>query len=134
MYRIAVIGSTDGNYTAKVKEFLFKVKNTFGDTATILSGGNPTGIEYDAKKYALEFDLPYKEFNPSYTGWNIYSFLPQEYFGKRNHPSHYLHRYQEMLKRTDKLVIGANEKEADWKLYDSIRKKAEKRGIQVVFV
>lgn len=134
MYRIGIIGSSDGNYTTKIKDFLFKVKNTFGDTATILSGGNSTGVEYDVRKYSLEFDLKYKEFNPSYTGHNIYSFLPESYFGKRKHESHYLHRYQEMLVRIDKLIIGSNDTELDWKLYESIGKKAEKNGIQVVFI
>lgn len=134
MYRIAIIGGTDNDSTTKVKEFLFKVKKAFGDTATIFSGGNPTGIEYDVKKYALEFGLPYKEFNPSFTGHNVYSFLPMEYFGKGRHPSHYPHRYQEMLIRTDRLLIGSIESDQDWKLYDTVRKQAEKKNIPVVFI
>jgi len=134
MYKIAIIGGTEGNYTTKVKEFLFKVKKAFGDTATIFSGGNPTGIEYDTKKYALEFGLPYKEFNPSFSGHNVYSFLPREYFGKGRHPSHYPHRYQQMLMRTDKLIIGSSEADEDWKLYDTVRKGAEKNSIHVVLI
>jgi len=134
MYRIGIIGGVDTNYTTKVKEFLFQVKKTFSDTATIFSGGNLTGIEYDVKKFSLEFDLPYKEFNPSYTGHNMYSFLPKEYFGKGKHPSHIPHRYQEMLIRTDRLVIGSAQSDLDWNLYDNIRKKAEKKNIPVVFI
>lgn len=134
MYRIAIIGGTDNDSTTKVKEFLFKVKKAFGETATIFSGGNPTGIEYAVKKYALEFGLTYKEFNPSFTGHNVYSFLPAEYFGKGRHPSHYPHRYQEMLIRTDKLLIGAVESDQDWKIYDAVRKNAEKKNIPVVFI
>jgi len=134
MYRIGIIGSTDGNYTTKIKDFLFKVKSTFGDTASIYGGGSESGIEYDAKKFALEFGLKYKEFNPSYTGHNVYSFLPEGYYGKGKHPSHYIHRYKEMLMRVDKLIIGASESEKDWKLFESVRKKAEKMNIGVVFV
>jgi hypothetical protein len=134
MYKIGIVGSSDGNYTQKIRDFLFKVKSAFGDTATVFGGGSQSGIEYDAKKYALEFGLNYKEFNPSYTGHNVYSFLPESYFGKRKHESHYLHRYQELLLRVDKLIIGASDKELDWKLFEAVRKKAEKRGIEVVFV
>lgn len=134
MYKIGIIGGMETNYTTKVKDFLFKVKNTFGDTATIMSGGNSSGIEYDVKKYSLEFDLPYKEFNPSYTGHNAYSFLPKDYFGKGKHQSHYIHRYEQMLIRIDRLVVGSSEKDDDWKLYNTVAKKAERKNIPVVFI
>lgn len=134
MYKIGIIGGTDTNHTVKIKEFLFKVKKTFGNTASIFSGGNPTGIEYDVKKISLEFDLIYKEFNPSYTGHNMYSYLPESYFTKGKHVSHYMHRYEQMLFKIDRLLVGSSEKDSDWNLYKSVIRKAEKRNIPVVLI
>lgn len=134
MYSIAIIGSKTCFKTKEVKEFLFKVKTTFGETATILSGGNGEGIERDVKKYALEFGLNYKEYNPAYTGKNLYSALSDEYYTKGYHGSHFLHRYEYMLSRTDRLVIGKSEDSKDWKLYETIFKKAEKKSIKTVFI
>lgn len=134
MYRIAIIGPTTCiEKTKNVKDFLFKVKQTFGDTATIISGGNLEGIEFDVKKYALQFGLSYKEFNPSFTGYNEHSALYESYYGKKFHSSHYRHRYDEMLKRIDRLVIGIDPK-SNHKLYFDVQKKSEKKGIKTVFL
>lgn len=134
MFRIAIIGSTTCFKTKEVKEFLFKVKTTFGKTATIISGGNSEGIERDVKKIAIEFELPYQEYNPSFTGKNLYSALSDEYYTKGFHPSHFSHRYECMLSKIDKLLIGESSDSKDWKLYQSIAKKAEKKGIPVIFI
>jgi len=134
MFRIAIIGSKTCFKTKKVKEFLYKVKTTFGSTATILSGGNQEGIERDVKKFAIEFQIPYQEFNPSFSGKNLYSALSDEYYTKGYHASHFGHRYECMLSRTDKLIIGESEDSKDWKFYQGIAKKAEKKGIPVIFI
>ena len=134
MYRIAIIGpETCVDKTRKVQEFLFKVKQTFGNTATIISGGNNEGIEKDVKKYALQFELPYLEYNPSFSGKNQFSALKDSYYGKKFHSSHYRHRYDEMLLRIDRLVIGI-EPESKHKLYFDIQKKSEKKGIKTIFL
>lgn len=131
MYRIAIIGPESCvDKTKKVQEFLFKVKTTFGNTATIISGGNLSGIEKDVKKYAIQFELPYLEYNPSFTGRNQFSAMHDSYYGKNFHSSHYRHRYDEMLKRIDRLVIG----ESLHKIYSDIQKKSEKRGIKTILI
>lgn len=134
MFRIAIIGSSTCFKTKEVKEFLFKVKSTFGKTATILSGGNSEGIEREVKKFAIEFELPYLEYNPSFTGKNLYSALSDEYYTKGFHPSHFSHRYECMLSKVDKLIIGDSPDSKDAKLYQSIGKKAEKKKIPVIFI
>lgn len=133
MHRIAIIGPTTCQKKKEVQEFLFKVKQTFGNTCTIFSGGNDEGIEKDTKKYALQFELSYREFNPSFTGVNQFSALNEAYYTKRFHPSHYQHRYAEMLKHIDRLVIGFEEGE-NFKIYAAVRKKAEKLGIKTVLI
>lgn len=133
MYRIGIIGPKTCYKTREVKDLIYKIKQTYGNTATIVSGGNETGIERDVKKFALQFELPYQEFNPSFTGHNLYSALREDYYTKGYHPSHFIHRYTEMLKRIDRLVIGY-EPGDNFKLYEKIKKNSEKMNIKTVLI
>lgn len=133
MYRIGIIGPKTCYKTREVKDLIYKIKQTYGNTATIVSGGNETGIERDAKKFALQFELPYQEFNPSFTGHNLYSAMEEGYYTKGYHSSHFIHRYSEMLKRIDRLVIGYEAGE-NFKLYASVQKLAEKMKIKTVLL
>lgn len=135
MFKIAIIGSKSCvDKTRQVKEFLFKVKSTYGSTATILSGGNESGVEKDVKKIALEFGLNYQEYNPSFTGKNSYSALSEDYYKKGFHPTHFQHRYDCLLSQAERLIICECNDAPDKKLYDGILKKAEKKGIKSVFI
>lgn len=135
MYRIAIIAPPDCYRKSVVKEFMLKIKNTFGNTATILSGGNPTGVEQTVKQLALEYGMKYKEYNPAYTGKNLYSACDESYYSKGKHFTHYLHRYQMMLSNTERLVIVKQEDSRDWNsIYGFVAKHAEKKKIKMVFI
>lgn len=134
MYNIGIIGPDTCFKTREIKEFLFKVKQTFGPSATIYSGGNKNGIESDVKKICLLFELPYREFNPAFTGHNLYSAMPEEYYSRGKHPTHYIHRYEQMLFKINKLIIGYQKDAQDFKLYETVKNKAEKRGIKTILI
>ena len=135
MFKIAIIGSKSCvDKTRSIKEFLFKVKSTYGSTATILSGGNESGVEKDVKKIALEFGLKYEEYNPSFTGRNSYSALSEDYYKKGFHPTHFQHRYDCLLGQAERLIIAECEDAPDKKMYDQILKKAEKKGIKTLTI
>ena len=61
------------------------------------------------RKYTLEFGLKYEEYNPSYTGHNLYSALPEGYYGKQYHFSQLLHRMRLLAENCDYLIILNNE-------------------------
>ena len=61
------------------------------------------------RKFALEFGMPYQEYNPSYTGRNIYSALPEAYYGKKYHFSQLLHRMRILAENCDYMIIMNNE-------------------------
>jgi hypothetical protein len=105
MYKIAIIGSKDYVKESNVANFIKKIKNQFGPTATILSGGNDAGAETWVKKYSLELGFKFKEYNPSFTGYRMYSALKESYYGKGFHKSHFYDRYKRMIQEADKLVI-----------------------------
>ncbi len=133
--KLAIIGSETCFRPKQVKEILFKIKQNFGKGCTIITGGNKSGIEYEVKKCCMLFELEYQEFNPSFTGWNVYSALSRDYYTKRKHFSHYSHRYDMMLRLgIDRIIIGEQLDAKDWKMYESIKKKCEKKQIKVIMI
>ena len=79
--KLAIIGSRTCQKTKQVKELLFKAKQKFKEELIILSGGNDEGIEFEVKKYSVQFGIKYEEYNPSFTGKNEYSAMYDEYYG-----------------------------------------------------
>ncbi len=50
---IAIVGSRRWSNKSKIKDFIFKLKNTYGNDITIVSGGCKDGADKYAKKYAI---------------------------------------------------------------------------------
>jgi len=133
MYKIGIIGPETCQKTKEIKDLLFEIKNSFGNTVIIASGGNKEGIEKDVKKYCIYFEMQYTEYNPSFTGKNQFSALDESYYTKRFHPSHFQHRYDMMLRYVDRMFIGYEPGE-NFKLYQQIKKKCEKNNIKTVLI
>jgi|DEB0MinimDraft_6_1074348.scaffolds.fasta_scaffold53130_2 hypothetical protein len=113
---LGIIGSRNFVKRSLVVDCLQKLKSRFGPTLVILSGGTDTGAELFAKKEALNFGLKYLEYNPSFTGYKMYSALPEEYYGKGFHPSHFHDRYRKLIIDSDRILFflpktGSLEKE-----------------------
>ena len=62
---VAVIGSRQYENVRKIKDTLTNLRQKFGDDLVIISGGAKDGADKYARKYALEFGIRYKEFNPA---------------------------------------------------------------------
>lgn len=132
--KIAIIGPTNCvTKGKKVKESLFKLKDRF-DTV-VLSGGNTVGIEAEVKEHVIKFNIPYYEFNPSFSGHNQYSFLDEKYFGKSYHYTQLIDRYDRMLRYgVDVLVFGMDDGSDLDKLYINFLKKVDKLKIKTIFI
>jgi hypothetical protein len=103
--RIGIIGTESYDKEIKMTQLFKTILARYGTAVTINSGGTNTGIERYAKKNALELGMVYKEYNPSYTGRNIYSALNEEYYGKTYHISHLTDRYKKLINDSDYLFI-----------------------------
>ena len=90
--KVAIIGSREYENTRKVKDMLFQLKQKFGDNLIIISGGAQHGADKFARKFALEFGIKYKEFNPAHTVKNLYSAMSDTYYEKPYHVSQFHHR------------------------------------------
>jgi len=102
--KIAIIGSRVYENKKKIRDMIFKLKNTFGANLEIISGGTQTVADKYAKKYALEFGVTYREFNPAHTSKNLYSVMPESYYGKPYHVSQLFHRNELLAKYCDKMI------------------------------
>jgi len=89
---VAMIGSREYENTRKIKDALFQLKEKFGSVLTIISGGGQFGADKFVRKFALEFGIKYKEFNPAHTTKNLYSAMSDNYYSKTYHVSQFHHR------------------------------------------
>lgn len=105
--KIAVIGNTNWQNKRKIRDALYKLKQM--PNVTVLGAGGREGANHMVRKFALEFGLDYQEYNPSFSGHNMYSALSESYFGKRYHFSQLHHRMKLLAQACDKMIIFTNE-------------------------
>jgi hypothetical protein len=111
--KIAVIGNTGWQNKRKIRDALFELKQRFGSEVTILGGGGMEGANFMIRKVALEFEMKYQEYNPSFSGYNLYSALPESYYGKKYHFSQLHHRMKLLAENCDYMIILTNESKLD---------------------
>ena len=80
--KVGVVGSRRYGNKRKIKEFIFKIKNQYGEDTIIVSGGAKQGADRYAKKYALELGLQYEEYPPFHDVHNLYCTMPESRYGK----------------------------------------------------
>jgi len=108
MTKVAVIGNKQWQNRRKVQETLQSLKIKFPEVQVIGAGGSE-GADSMVRKYALEFGMNYKEYNPSYSGYNLYSAMPKTYYGKSYHFSQLHHRMKLIAENCDYMMIITNE-------------------------
>ena len=102
--KVAIMGSRMYENTRKMKDTLFQLKRKFGDKLIIISGGAKDGADKFARKYALEFGIKYKEFNPAHTIKNLYSAMSETYYEKPYHVSQFHHRNMLIARDCDVMI------------------------------
>ena len=102
--KVAIIGSREYENQRKIKEALTMWKKKCGDDLIIISGGAQYGADKFARKYALEFGIKYKEFNPAHTVKNLYSAMSETYYEKPYHVSQFHHRNMLIAKDCDVMM------------------------------
>ena len=109
--KVALIGSRDYANVRRIKDTLFQLKQRFADDLIVISGGAKYGADKYARKYALEFGIRYKEFNPAHTTKNLYSAMSDDYYNKPYHVSQFHHRNMLIARDCDVMIafIGDND-------------------------
>ena len=99
--KVAIIGSRRYENKRRIQEFVFKLKNKYGEELEIVSGGQKDGADGFAKKYALEFDVKYSEFPPVHYTYNQHCVLESFKYGRPYAAWHYHDRNKEIAEYTD---------------------------------
>jgi len=103
--KVAVIGSKMYENIRKIKLTLFELKRKFGTDLIVISGGGKNGADKYARKYALEFGIKYKEFNPAHTVKNLYSAMSDTYYDKPYHVSQFHHRNMLIARDCNVMIV-----------------------------
>ena len=80
--KVAIVGSRRYENKKKIKDFIFKLKQEYGEDTKIISGGCKDGADRYAKKYALELGLQYEEYPPAHKSHNLYCPLHERNYSK----------------------------------------------------
>tara|TARA_R110000787_G_scaffold72900_2_gene162536 strand:+ start:967 stop:1368 length:402 start_codon:yes stop_codon:yes gene_type:complete len=131
--RIGIIGSREYQNYRKVKDAIFNLRNKFKGEVIIVSGGCLEGADRFAKKYAIELECKYIEFNPAHTPKNLYSALHENYYGKSYMPKNFFHRNKMLAKYVDCIIafIPKNTKSSGT---EHTIKEAKKMNKKVVII
>jgi hypothetical protein len=105
--KIAMIGSRHYEKPRKIRDTITNSKRKFGDELIIISGGAKDEADRYIKKYAIEFGVTYKEFNPAHTPRNLYSAMSEDYYNKPYHVSQFHHRNMLLAKDCDVMIAFA---------------------------
>jgi len=103
--KIGIIGSRKYENKRKMKDFIFRIKEKYGEDVTIVSGGCKDGADRYAKKYSLEFGLQYEEYPPAHQSHNLYCVLPENRYGKNYSIKHFFVR-NKIIATVSDLVIA----------------------------
>ena len=102
--KVGIVGSRKYTNKNKIKDFIYELKEVFGDKVEIVSGGCKFGADKYAKKFALEFDMKYVEFPAVHETYNMHCILPRYKYGKPYAVWHFFERNKEIAKYSDKIV------------------------------
>ena len=102
--RVAIVGSRKYTNKRRIQEFVFKLKQKYGEELEIVSGGQKDGADGYAKKYALEFDINYSEFPPSHYSHNMHCIRPRGEYSKPYYISNYFKRNKQIAEYSNIIV------------------------------
>jgi predicted Rossmann fold nucleotide-binding protein DprA/Smf involved in DNA uptake len=102
--RVAIVGSRQYLNNRKIKDFIYRLKEKYGEEVEIVSGGQPLGADGIAKHIALEFGMNYIEFPPAHYKHNIHCKLSAEYYGKKYYVSNFFKRNKQIAEYSDIVV------------------------------
>lgn len=132
--KVAVTGSRLYENKTKIKNTIFNLKNKFGDSLEVVSGGGNHGADKYVRKYALELGVNYTEFNLAHTVKNLYSAMPDSYYGKEYHPSQFFHRNGLITKYVDYMMVFNPKNNKDVTDIKDIIKQAKKKNIKIIII
>ena len=131
--KVAIVGSRKYTNKRRIQEFIYKLREKYGEELEIVSGGQKDGADGYAKKYALEFGLKYVEFPPSHYSWNMHCIRPIGEYNKPYYVSNYFKRNKQIAEYSDIIVAFIQPGVESRGTQDTIRHaKKKKKLIKII--
>lgn len=131
--KIGIVGSRTYTNKRKVKDLIFEIKEKYGNTVEVVSGGQRDGADGYAKKFALMFGLNYVEFPPSHYSWNMHCIRPAKEYNKPYYVSNYFKRNKQIAEYCDIIVAFITEGQVSKGTQNTIDyAKKEKKLIKII--
>lgn len=102
--KVGIVGSRRYTDKRKIKDFIFKLKQEFGDNLEIVSGEQPQGADGYAKQYAKELDVRYVAFPPLHYRWVPECPEPPYMYGKEYKAQYFYMRDVQIATYSDVVV------------------------------
>ena len=131
--KVAIVGSRQYTNKRRIQEFIYKLKEKYGDELEIVSGGQKEGADGYARKYAIEFDVKYSEFPPAHYQYNQHCILESYNYGRPYAVWHYHNRNKEIVNHSD-VITAFIPKGITSKGTNSTLKEAEKVNKKTVII
>tara|TARA_Y100001937_G_scaffold128749_1_gene207580 strand:- start:5771 stop:6172 length:402 start_codon:yes stop_codon:yes gene_type:complete len=103
--KVAIVGSRRYENKTKIKKFIFRLIEKYGETVTVVSGGCKDGADRYAKKYALELGAQYREYPPFHEVHNLYCVLPENCYSKPYNVKYFFVRNKQIAQNSD-IIVG----------------------------
>ena len=126
--RVALIGSEKYENRMETKDLIFKLKQKYGDDLIIITRGFKIGVEKWVRKFALEMDVKYIEYNPASTPMNLYSGMDEDYYEKPFHPTQPLHQYDCVVINSDKIIYFGEINRKEYNHFNSVLRRNNKKA------
>jgi predicted Rossmann fold nucleotide-binding protein DprA/Smf involved in DNA uptake len=131
--KIGIVGSREYENKLKIKEFIFQLKEKFGDELVIVSGGQDKGADGYAKKISLGFDVKYAEFPPVHYSYNQHCVLKRGRYGKKYYVGNFFARNKQIAEYSD-MVVGFIPEGANSNGTRHTLSEAEKLGKKILII
>ena len=102
--RVAIVGSRQYLNNRKIKDFIYRLKEKYGEEVEIVSGGQSLGADGIAKHNALEFSMNYVEFPPAHYKHNIHCKLSAKHYGKKYYVNNFFKRNKQIAEYSDCII------------------------------
>ena len=126
--RVALIGHETYENRVEIKDIIFKLNKKFGNDLIIVTRGKKDGIEKWVRKYSLEMNMKYIEYNPANTSRTLYSGMEDEYYDKPYHPTQPLHQYDCIVHNSDKIVYFGEIKRKEFNHFSRLLNRWKKKA------
>ena len=111
--------------------FIPLLKQLFGEKSNVFNVDFlkiPENPQKWVRKYALEMNLKYIEFNPAHTSRTLYSGMDDEYYDRPYHPTQPLHQYDCIVHNSDKIVYFGEITRKEFNHFNRLLNKWKKKA------